>query len=44
MARTCEELPEHTLLELEGMLENPRYLECMLIKVPMIPLHKNHKT
>ncbi len=26
------------------MLQVPRYLECCLLKVPMVPLRKNHKT
>lgn len=26
------------------MLQEPSYMECMMVKQPLVPLHKNHKT
>jgi len=31
-------------VELEGMLREPSYMECFMIKTPLAPLKKNHKT
>ena len=30
--------------ELKGMLEEPVYLECFMRRVPLKPIHQNHKT
>ena len=39
-----EELPDHIINELKQMLKVPRYIECFMIKTPMVPLKPNHKT
>ena len=30
--------------ELKSMLEQPFYLECFMVRTPLVPLRKNHKT
>lgn len=35
---------QSTQTELRNMLKEPRYLECFMIKTPLKPLRKNHKT
>lgn len=39
-----ESLPENMKQELRSMLEQPRYVECCMMKTPMVRLKKNHKT
>lgn len=38
------ETPHNLKLELQQMLKVPRYIECFMIKTPLVPLQKNHKT
>jgi hypothetical protein len=30
--------------ELTQMLQEPKYLECMMVKQPLVPLNKNHRS
>jgi len=30
--------------ELRAMLKEPRYIECFMVKTPLVPLRQNHKT
>jgi hypothetical protein len=30
--------------ELQQMLQEPKYMECMMVKQPLVPLKKNHRT
>jgi hypothetical protein len=30
--------------ELITMLKDPKYMECMMVKQPLVPLQKNHRT
>jgi hypothetical protein len=38
------DLNENLVDELEMYLGNQKYCECLMLRVPLIPLHKNHKT
>jgi hypothetical protein len=38
------ETPESLRKELELILVEPKYLECFLVKTPLVKLKKNHKT
>lgn len=37
-------IPEAMQNELKSMLKIPRYIECFMVKTPLVPLRKNHKT
>lgn len=39
-----EEVTDNMRNELIQMLEVPRYLECFMVKTPLVPLRQNHKT
>lgn len=39
-----ESLPENMKAELIQMLEEPKYIECFMVKTPMVKLRRNHKT
>ena len=39
-----DNLPENMKKELIGMLEEPSYIECFMVKTPMVKLRRNHKT
>eukprot|EP00351_Strombidinopsis_sp_SopsisLIS2011_P000725 CAMPEP_0116873286 /NCGR_PEP_ID=MMETSP0463-20121206/4317_1 /TAXON_ID=181622 /ORGANISM="Strombidinopsis sp, Strain SopsisLIS2011" /LENGTH=96 /DNA_ID=CAMNT_0004514917 /DNA_START=1034 /DNA_END=1324 /DNA_ORIENTATION=- len=46
---TCNDMvgenwPEYLREDLFSMLKHPSYLECMMVKTPLIPLKPNHKT
>ena len=46
---TCTEMirdnvPEGMANELRQMLVEPRYLECFMVRTPLVPLRQNHKT
>jgi len=43
ITRSCDIRP-NLLRELEGMLQEPKYLECFMVRAPLVPLRKNHKT
>ena len=39
-----DNLTDGLKLELQQMLKKPSYLECFMVKTPLAPLHRNHKT
>jgi hypothetical protein len=39
-----QSLPDFTRKELVKMLENPKYVECCMVKTPLVMLKRNHKT
>lgn len=39
-----DDLPDQMIKELQQMLKVPKYIECFMIKTPMVPLKPNHKT
>lgn len=39
-----ETVPEQMRKELVSILEEPSYVECCMMKTPMVKLQKNHKT
>lgn len=39
-----DNVAQHQLQELHQMLKEPKYIECFMMKTPMVPLRKNHKT
>jgi hypothetical protein len=39
-----ESVPEQMRKELTAILEQPTYIECCMMKTPMVKLRKNHKT
>jgi hypothetical protein len=39
-----DNLPENMKKELIGMLEEPSYIECFMVKTPLVKLRRNHKT
>ena len=39
-----ESLPQHLQRELHQMLKQPRYIECFMVRTPLLPLRQNHKT
>lgn len=47
--QTCQDLvrpdfPPHIKDQLTEILKEPVYLECFLVKVPLVPIRKSHKT
>jgi hypothetical protein len=39
-----EDLPQGMKADLLNMLKEPKYIECFMVKTPMVKLRKNHKT
>ena len=39
-----DNVPEGMANELKQMLVEPRYLECFMVRTPLVPLRQNHKT
>jgi hypothetical protein len=39
-----ENLRDDLRAELVQMLEEPKYLECFMVKQPLVPLTQNHRT
>mgnify|MGYP006950260717 CR=1 FL=1 len=39
-----DNLPDSMKNDLRSMLKNPHYIECFMVKTPMVPLRQNHKT
>ena len=39
-----DNVPEGMANELRQMLVEPRYLECFMVRTPLVPLRQNHKT
>jgi hypothetical protein len=42
--RVTDKMPEHLQEELKQILSHQSYWQCMMMKVPLVPIHKNHKT
>ena len=39
-----DNLPDNMRNELVNMLKEPHYIECCMMKTPMVKLERNHKT
>lgn len=39
-----EDLPQSMKMDLQNMLKEPKYIECFMVKTPMVKLRRNHKT
>jgi len=39
-----EDLPDSMRQDLINMLKEPKYIECFMVKTPMVKLRRNHKT
>jgi hypothetical protein len=39
-----EDLPKGMKADLQSLLKEPKYIECFMVKTPMVKLRKNHKT
>lgn len=39
-----EDLPDSMRQDLVNMLKEPKYIECFMVKTPMVKLRRNHKT
>lgn len=37
-------MPSGMKADLQNMLKEPKYIECFMVKTPMVKLRKNHKT
>jgi hypothetical protein len=44
IAKKDPELGQNMLNEILEMLIEPKYLECFMVKTPLVPLKKNHAT
>ena len=46
--KSCKELvdveDDNLRMDLLQMLEHPKYVECLMVRTPLIPLKPNHKT
>jgi hypothetical protein len=38
---SCDENHHNELVQ---MLQEPKYMECMMVRQPLVPLEKNHRT
>lgn len=39
-----DNLPDTLRRDLKNMLAKPRFIECLMVKTPLVPLKPNHKT
>lgn len=39
-----DSFPPHIKSQLTEILKEPFYLECFLVKVPLVPIRRSHKT